>query len=95
MAMINVKCPQCGSIKVVKHGKTETGYQRYYCNNKECTTKSFQLEYSYNGCRPGIDNQIIAMATNASGIRDTSRVLKISTDKVMSTLKKQKVRFQM
>jgi transposase-like protein len=27
------------------------------------------------------------MAANANGIRDTSRVLKISTDKVMSTLK--------
>jgi len=31
------------------------------------------------------------MAANASGIRDTSRVLGISTAKVMSTLKKRKI----
>ena len=48
------------------------------------------LEYKNNGCKPGIEKQIIDMTSNASGIRDISRNLKISTDKVMSTLKKQK-----
>jgi transposase-like protein len=75
---------------VSKNGKTETDIQRYICNAKECAGKSFMLEYSYNGCKPGIDKQIIDMTSNASGIRDISRNLKISTDKVMSTLKKQK-----
>jgi hypothetical protein len=44
----------------------------------------------YNGWKPGIEESIINMVANASGIRDTSRVLKISQDKVISTLKKRK-----
>lgn len=89
MAMIEVKCPKCGSTKVIKHGKTETGYQRYYCQNTDCSMKSFQLEHSYRGCNYEIETHIIKMTANASGIRDISRVLKVSTYKVMNTLKKQ------
>jgi len=46
------------------------------------------LDYAYNGWKPGIEETIIIMAANASGIRDTSRVLNVSQGKVMSTLKK-------
>ena len=87
--MIEVECPKCGSTKVIKHGKTETSHQRYYCQNDDCNMKSFQLQHSYKGCSHNIEAQIIEMTANASGIRDTSRVLKISTYKVMNTLKKQ------
>jgi ribosomal protein S27AE len=48
MATINVKCPQCGSIKVVKHGKTEPGYQRYYCVKAE----PFWRKFDMNVCPP-------------------------------------------
>jgi len=90
MATIVVRCPKCGSEKVIKHGTSATGEQRYMCKNDECKNKSFMLNYKYNGRKPGIDISIIEMTANSSGIRDISRVLKISTDKVMSTLKKQK-----
>jgi len=63
-----------------------------YCKDTVCAGKSFQLEHCYTGCESGINDKIVAMAANASGIRDTSRVLGISQDKVMSTLKKQKTR---
>jgi transposase-like protein len=56
--------------------------------NPACSGKTFKLTYRYAGCEPGIDKKIIDMAANASGIRDTARVLRISTDKVMDTLKK-------
>lgn len=92
MVKIEVKCPECGGNEVSKNGKTEAGVQRYVCNNKACTCKSFMLEYTYNGSKHGIEKQIIAMAANASGVRDTARVLGISTDKVISTLKKQRQR---
>jgi len=46
------------------------------------------LDYAYEGAKPGINEKIIEMTANASGIRDISRVLGISTDKVMDTLKK-------
>jgi transposase-like protein len=88
MAKINVKCPDCGEIMVVKYGKSRRGEQRYYCRNEECKTTIFQLKYKNHGCERGVEHQIIEMAVNASGIRDTARVLKISTYKVMKTLKK-------
>lgn len=88
MAMIKVKCPRCGGTQVSRNGKSENGEQRYICQAPECTHKTFRLEYRYEGSKPGIEEKIIAMAANASGIRDTARVLGISTDKVMNTLKK-------
>lgn len=90
MALTPVKCPRCEGINVSHNGISKRGVQRYICNNKECSEKSFMLEYAYNGWKPGIDEQIIEMAANASGIRDTSRVLKVSKQKVSDTLKKRK-----
>ena len=88
MHMTPIKCPLCFSEKISKNGKDTQGKQRYICNNKDCSGKSFILDYTYNGWKPGINEQIIEMAANASGIRDTSRVLKISKQKVQDTLKK-------
>ena len=91
MVIVTVKCPRCFETNVSKNGKTMKGIQKYICNNEECTGKSFLLDYTYNGRKPGIDEQIINMAANASGIRDTARVLKISKQKVSDTLKKQRI----
>jgi len=46
------------------------------------------LYYSYAGQAPTVKGQIIEMAMNASGIRDTARVLKISPITVINELKK-------
>ena len=91
MVMVSVKCPRCGQTKVSKNGKTETGKQKYLCTNSKCTGQSFLQEYTQNGSKPGINEQIIEMAANASGIRDTARVLKVSKQKMQDTLKKQKI----
>lgn len=90
MILIAVKCPVCGGTDVSKNGKSRQDIQRYICNTRECAGKSFMLEYSYNGCKAGIEKQIIDMTANASGISDIKRVLKVSKGKVSSTLKKQK-----
>jgi len=47
------------------------------------------LEYCYKACECefGIKKQIIEMAINSCGIRDTERVLKINKNTVTSTLK--------
>jgi len=47
------------------------------------------IEYIYNGCEPGVDEKIIAMTANSSGISDISRVLNVSESKVSRVLKKQ------
>ena len=46
------------------------------------------LEYAYKAYEPGIKKQLIEMAINGSGIRDTARVLSIGVSTVLRTLKK-------
>ena len=88
MALIPVCCPHCGSDQVVKRGKTENKKQRYYCQNPNCPEKTFILDYQYQGCLLEVKKKIIDMALNGSGIRDTTRVLKISPTTVINELKK-------
>jgi len=46
------------------------------------------LNYRYRVCQAGIKEQVVEMAINGSGIRDTARVLKISKNTIIRTLKK-------
>lgn len=46
------------------------------------------LDYRYRAYQPGIREQVVDMALNGSGIRDTARVLGINKGTVISTLKK-------
>ena len=87
MATIEVKCPHCDyeGKKIVKAGLSSSGKQRYHC--RFCG-RYFQLDYVYNACKPGVKEQIVELAMNSSGVRDTTRVLKISINTVISTLKK-------
>jgi transposase-like protein len=88
MTFIAVQCPHCDSERIVKRGKTHRGTQRYLCQNTTCARGSFLLDYCNRGCLPEVKQQIIDMSLNASGVRDTARVLRISTDTVLSELKK-------
>jgi len=88
MTLIAVQCPHCLSEQIVKRGKTRRGTQRYLCQNSACTQGSFLLDYRNRGCLPDVKHQIIDMSLNASGIRDTARVLRISTDTVLRELRK-------
>ena len=86
--LIPVLCPHCQSDQVIKGGTTKTGKQRYRCHNTNCAHYSFVLNPAYKGHLPEIKEQIIDMALNGNGIRDTARVLKISPTTVMNELKK-------
>ncbi len=88
MVVEPICCPVCHSTDVVKHGKTDAGKQRYKCRNSECCRHSFILKYSYRGYLADVKEQIVDMAMNGSGIRDTARVLKISPTTVIEALKK-------
>ena len=46
------------------------------------------LEYRYKAYESGVKEQVVDMAINGSGIRDTSRVLGISKSTVINTLKR-------
>ena len=88
MVLIPVRCPHWGSAQMVKRGKTENAKQRYLCQQQDCPVKTFMLDYAYNGCLLQVKQQIIEMALNGSGIRDTARVLKMSPTTVINALKK-------
>ena len=88
MATQEIRCPDCQS-RVKRKGFSQTGTQRYQCCALGCR-RTFQLTYRYNAYTPGVKSQIVDMAMNGSGIRDTSRVLHVSPDTVIATLKKKK-----
>ena len=88
MTCIVVRCLHCHSTQIVKRGKTHRGTPRSLCQNTTCTTGSFRLDYRNRGCLPEVKQTVIDMSLNASGIRDTARVLRISTDTVLSELRK-------
>jgi hypothetical protein len=46
------------------------------------------LNYRYRAYEPGIKAQVVEMAINSSGIRNTARVLKINKNTMIRTLKK-------
>src|SRR6266849_10205691 len=81
-------CPNCQGTDIVRHGKTRQGKQRYCCREKRCAGRTFVLEYAYAGQSPEVKQQIVDMAMNASGIRDTARVLHVSPTTVLKELKK-------
>jgi transposase-like protein len=88
MTCIAVRCPHCHSEQIIKRGKTARGTQRYLCQNARCAQGSFLLDYRNWGCVPEVKDLIIDMSLNASGVRDTARSLRISTNTVLSALKK-------
>jgi transposase-like protein len=83
-----ITCPHCNGNQIMKAGRSANGVQRYCCQSENCPTKTFMLEYRYRAYHLGIKEQVIDMAINGSGIRDTARVLKIDKGTVISTLKK-------
>ena len=88
MVLVPVCCPHCGRDHVVKRGQTANDKQRYLCRNPDCSARTFILDDDDLGRVPAIKKQIIEMALNGSGIRDTARVLRISPSTVISELKK-------
>lgn len=85
---IAVKYPSCQSTNIVKNGKSRQGKQRYCCRNSECLRCTFILDYEHNGRDLEVKQKITEMAVSGGGIRDTARVLAISTHTVMKELKK-------
>ncbi|PHM28843.1 transposase [Xenorhabdus budapestensis] len=49
--------------------------------------RSFSWNTPIKPAQPGVKEQVIDMAMNNRGIRDTARVLKVATSTVMTTLK--------
>ena len=91
MVQKSIKCIHCDSENIVKFGKQPNGAQRLKC--KDCS-KTFQDEYSSYGAKPDVKLLIVKMSLNGSGVRDISRVLEVSSNTVVTVLKKLKVFLQ-
>ena len=88
-------CPHCQGTDIVRHGKSPEGKQRDRCRQcREGRGRTFLLDYAYTGQSPEVKQQIIEMAMNASGVRDTARGLPISPTTVINELKKKHLRFK-
>ena len=82
-----MKCRYCGSEDINKVGTSKSGKQRYRCNNKECSHRTFILEYTYNAYDPYIRDRIFFATVNGNGILSTARILEISKNTVKKVLK--------
>jgi transposase-like protein len=85
-------CPHCHGTDIVRHGQTPQGKQRYRCRETLCQRRTFLLDYSYPGQSQHVKEQMVEMAMNASGIRDTARVLHVSPTTVLNERKKRRLR---
>jgi insertion element IS1 protein InsB len=94
MTYVQVHCPDCQGVDVVRYGKQRHGPQRYRCNNTDCPRHIFLLHYQKQGRLPAVKQQMVDMALNGSGIRDTARVLRVSPTTVINTLKKKESSLQ-
>jgi transposase-like protein len=88
---IPVQCPHCQSTEVIKAGKQANGAQRYQCQNEQCGRRIFLLQYQDRGRALEVRRQVVDMAINGSGIRDTARVLRISPTTMIAVLKKSRL----
>jgi len=87
MVSVPVQCPHCQSTEVIKAGKQANGVQRYQCQNGQCERRIFLLHYQHRARVPEVRHQVVDMAMNGSGLRDTARVLRIGPT-TASVLKK-------
>jgi transposase-like protein len=87
MVYVPVHCAHCQGTKVIKAGKQANGTQRYRCQNEQCPRRIFLLQYQDRGRAPEVRRQVVDMALNGSGVRDTARVLRISPTTVIAVLK--------
>jgi transposase-like protein len=81
-------CPYCQGTDLGRHGTTPEGQQRYRCRACPDRGRTFLLDYADAGQSQQVKHQIVEMAMNASDIRDTARVLRVSPTTGIKELKK-------
>jgi len=82
-----VCCLSCNSTDVVKQGYTETGNPRYRCCNGAGSHTPLMRDYANIGWLPEMKGKVVDRALNASGIRETCRVLNVSPSTVIKILR--------
>jgi insertion element IS1 protein InsB len=79
-----ITCPRCSARSIQKNGTTAQGKQRFRC--KRCR-RQFILHYSYQGRDPSVRRLIVPLSMNGCGIRDIARLLRVSCNTVLRSLR--------
>jgi insertion element IS1 protein InsB len=82
-------CPRCSSVSILKNGKTAQRKQRYLC--KDCR-RQFIRDYTNLGCVGEVRDLVVPLTINGAGIRDIERVLFLSTNTILKTLRESATR---
>jgi IS1 family transposase/transposase-like protein len=82
---ITIKCPKCGSERIVRNGKKLNGKQLYKC--RDCNRQFIaDHEKTYRGTIGWFVDTIKRALVRGCGIRDVAIILEVSIGKVISTL---------
>src|SRR5918911_1275142 len=79
-----ITCPRCSARSIQKNGITANRKQRYRCTR---CRRQFIIHYSYQGRDPEVRRLIVPLSLNGCGIRDIGRVLSVSPNTVLKTLR--------
>jgi transposase-like protein len=69
---VQVQSPDSQHAEVVQYGKQTNRTQRYRCDNFDGPRTIFLLQYRDKGRLPAVQQQIIDMTLNGSGVRESS-----------------------
>ncbi|RZJ49780.1 MAG: IS1 family transposase [Flavobacterium sp.] len=76
-------CSYCQK-KLIKHGYSKSGKQRYKC--KSCIRTQVDT-YTYQACKLLTNNKIINLTKEGCGVRSIARLLKIGTNTVLRRIR--------
>jgi insertion element IS1 protein InsB len=76
-------------VSIVKNGKTAHRKQRYLC--KDCR-RQFIRNYTNLGCIGAVRDLVVPLTINGAGIRDIERVLFLSSNTILKTLRESATR---
>ena len=60
MVFVNVHCPECDGLNVVKHGRLPNGEQRYRCKDSFLELEKHLSHYAFDAALGSID-KIVAV----------------------------------
>ncbi|MEO5362168.1 MAG: IS1-like element transposase [Magnetococcus sp. DMHC-8] len=83
MAVVEVRCPDCDSLNVVRYGKQPNGAQRFVCQNPACQRRVFLLNYQARPRQPETRQQIIDLALSGADVDETARLLRLPRETVL------------
>ena len=88
MIMQVLHCPHCQGTDIIRHGTTPPRQATLSLPRDGVRRAHFPIGLQLRRSLAEVKQQIVDMAMNASGIRDTARVLHVSPTTVIKELKK-------